>query len=77
MTTLMSIAGWSTRSCSSGWGISRRCDGFLLSCYERVAISRQAAEVKDGGAIPVWGDGTAVRSYTYVTDIVDGIYRLL
>jgi nucleoside-diphosphate-sugar epimerase len=24
----------------------------------------------------VWGDGTAVRNYTYVGDMVDGIYRL-
>ena len=32
---------------------------------------------KDGGTIPVWGDGTAVRSYTYVDDMVDGIYRLM
>jgi GDP-D-mannose 3', 5'-epimerase len=25
----------------------------------------------------VWGDGTAIRSYTYVDDMVDGIYRLM
>jgi nucleoside-diphosphate-sugar epimerase len=25
----------------------------------------------------VWGDGSAVRSYTYVEDMVDGIYRLM
>ena len=31
----------------------------------------------DGGTIPVWGDCTAVRSYTYVSDMVDGIYRLM
>jgi GDP-D-mannose 3',5'-epimerase len=49
----------------------------LLRCYERVVFSRQAAEVEDCGAIPVWRDGTAVRSYTYLTDMVDGIYRLL
>ncbi len=41
------------------------------------AICRKVAEVEDGGTIPVWGDGTAVRSYTYVTDMVDGIYRLM
>ena len=40
------------------------------------AICRKVAEAPDGGAIEVWGDGTAVRSYTYVTDMVDGIYRL-
>jgi len=41
------------------------------------AICRKVAEVADGGTIPVWGDGTAVRSYTYVEDMVDGIYRLM
>jgi nucleoside-diphosphate-sugar epimerase len=41
------------------------------------AICRKVAEVKDGGSIEVWGDGTAIRSYTYVDDMVDGIYLLM
>ncbi len=41
------------------------------------AICRKVAEAAEGGTIPVWGDGTAVRSYTYVDDLVDGIYRLM
>ncbi len=41
------------------------------------AICRKVAEVENGGIIDVWGDGTAVRSYTYVDDLVDGIYRLM
>lgn len=41
------------------------------------AICRKIAEVDDGGTIEVWGDGTAVRSYTYVADMVDGIYKLM
>ena len=41
------------------------------------AICRKVAEAKDGGTIDVWGDGTAVRSYTYVDDMVDGIRRLM
>jgi nucleoside-diphosphate-sugar epimerase len=41
------------------------------------AICRKVAEVEDGGTIEVWGDGTAIRSYTYVDDMVDGIYRLM
>lgn len=41
------------------------------------AICRKVAAVEDGGTIEVWGDGTAVRSYTYVNDMVDGIYRLM
>ena len=41
------------------------------------AICRKVAEIEDGGTIEVWGDGTAVRSYTYIADMVDGIYRLM
>jgi nucleoside-diphosphate-sugar epimerase len=35
------------------------------------------AEAEDGGTIEVWGDGTAVRSYVYVTDLVDAVVRLM
>jgi nucleoside-diphosphate-sugar epimerase len=41
------------------------------------AICRKVAEAPDGGEIEVWGDGTAVRNYTYVRDLVDGIMRLM
>jgi GDP-D-mannose 3', 5'-epimerase len=41
------------------------------------AICRKVAEAEDDGTIDVWGDGTAVRSYTYVDDMVDGVYRLM
>src|SRR2546428_419023 len=40
------------------------------------AICRKVAEAADGGTIEVWGDGKAIRSYTYVDDMVDGVYRL-
>ena len=41
------------------------------------AICRKVAEVPGAsGAIDVWGDGSAVRSYTYVSDMVDGIVLL-
>jgi len=40
------------------------------------AICRKVAEAKAGGTIEVWGDGRAIRSYTYVDDMVDGICRL-
>jgi nucleoside-diphosphate-sugar epimerase len=40
------------------------------------AICRKVAETADGGTIEVWGDGSAIRSYTYVDDMVDGIIRL-
>jgi nucleoside-diphosphate-sugar epimerase len=41
------------------------------------ALCRKVAVVPDGGTIEVWGDGSAVRSYTYVSDMVDGIYLLM
>jgi GDP-D-mannose 3', 5'-epimerase len=41
------------------------------------ALCRKVAEVKEGGTIEVWGDGSAIRSYTYVEDMVEGIYLLM
>jgi nucleoside-diphosphate-sugar epimerase len=41
------------------------------------AICRKVAKAEDGDAIEVWGDGAAIRSYTYVDDMVDGIYTLM
>jgi nucleoside-diphosphate-sugar epimerase len=41
------------------------------------ALCRKVAEAKNGGVVEVWGDGTAVRSYTYIDDMVDGIYMLM
>ena len=41
------------------------------------AICRKVAEAEDGGTIEVWGDGTAVRSYTYVDDMIEGIFLLM
>ncbi len=41
------------------------------------AICRKVAEVEDGGTIEVWGDGTAIRSYTYIDDMLEGIYLLM
>ena len=41
------------------------------------AMCRKVAAVEDGDTIEIWGDGTAIRSYTYVDDMVDGIYRIM
>lgn len=41
------------------------------------AICRKVAEANDGGSIEVWGDGTAIRNYTYIDDLVAGIYMLM
>ena len=40
------------------------------------AICRKVAIAGDGGTIEVWGDGKQTRSFTYVDDCVEGIYRL-
>jgi nucleoside-diphosphate-sugar epimerase len=41
------------------------------------AICRKVAVARDGGEVEIWGDGTAVRSYTHVNDMVDGIFLLM
>jgi len=41
------------------------------------AICRKIALAGDGDEIEVWGDGEQTRSYCYVGDCVEGIYRLL
>ena len=41
------------------------------------AICRRVAKADDGGTIEIWGDGSAIRSYTHVSDMVEGIYRLM
>ena len=41
------------------------------------AICRKIAQVENGGTIEVWGDGTAMRAYTYIDDIVEGIRLLM
>ncbi len=41
------------------------------------AICRKVASIKEGGTVEIWGDGSAIRSYTYVDDMVDGIFRLM
>jgi nucleoside-diphosphate-sugar epimerase len=41
------------------------------------AICRKVAEVDDGGTIEVWGDGSAIRSYTHVNDMVEGIFTIM
>ncbi len=50
------------------------CDG-----REKVipAICRKVAMAEDGDTIEVWGDGTAVRSFIWVGDVVDATYTLM
>ena len=41
------------------------------------AICRKIALAKDIDEIEVWGDGNQTRSYCYIDDCVEGIYRLM
>lgn len=41
------------------------------------ALCRKIALAPDGGEIEVWGDGTALRSYVYVGDLVEAVHRLV
>lgn len=41
------------------------------------AFCRKVAETPDGGEIEAWGDGKAMRAYTYIDDLLDGIIRLM
>ncbi len=41
------------------------------------ATCRKIAEADDGGTIEVWGDGSAMRAYTYIDDMVDGMRLLM
>lgn len=40
-----------------------------------LAINKFTNLIKEGKPIPVYGDGTTQRNYTYIDDIVDGIIR--
>lgn len=41
------------------------------------ALCRKVAMVDDGGTIDIWGDGEQTRSFCYIDDCVEGIYRLM
>jgi GDP-D-mannose 3', 5'-epimerase len=41
------------------------------------AISRKIAALGDGDELPIWGDGKQTRSFMYVDDCVEGIYRIM
>ncbi len=41
------------------------------------AISRKVSEVLDGQEIEIWGDGEQTRTFMYIDDCVEGIYRIM
>lgn len=41
------------------------------------ALARKVVNIADGESIEVWGDGLQTRSFCYIDDCVEGIYRLM
>jgi GDP-D-mannose 3',5'-epimerase len=41
------------------------------------AICRKIARAKTGDTIEIWGDGKQTRSFMYINDCVEGIYRIM
>jgi len=41
------------------------------------AICRKVAKARDGDSIEIWGDGEQTRSFCYIDDCLEGIYRLM
>jgi GDP-D-mannose 3', 5'-epimerase len=41
------------------------------------ALCRKVALAQPGDAIEIWGDGAQTRSFCYIDDCVEGIYRLM
>lgn len=41
------------------------------------AICRKVIEAEDGGTIEIWGDGKQTRSFLYIEECLEGIYRLM
>jgi len=63
------------------WGLSAVCLRFFTVYGPRqrpdLAIHKFARILGEGGSIPVFGDGTTGRDYTYVDDAVEAIVRAL
>jgi nucleoside-diphosphate-sugar epimerase len=41
------------------------------------ALCRKVAQVDSGDTIEVWGDGEQTRSFCYIDDCIEGLYRLM
>ena len=41
------------------------------------ALCRKVAEAEDGASVEIWGPGTQTRSFLYVDECVEAIYRLV
>ncbi|MDZ7291249.1 MAG: GDP-mannose 4,6-dehydratase [candidate division KSB1 bacterium] len=63
------------------YGIKVSCLRFFTVYGQRqrpdMAIHKFTQLIAMGQKVPMYGDGTTKRDYTFITDIVDGIYRAL
>ena len=41
------------------------------------AISRKIAALRNGDELQIWGDGKQTRSFMYIDDCIEGIYRIM
>lgn len=41
------------------------------------ALSRKIAQTELGDEVEIWGDGTAIRNYTYIDDLLNGIELIM
>ncbi|MGB9608887.1 MAG: NAD-dependent epimerase/dehydratase family protein [Minisyncoccia bacterium] len=41
------------------------------------ALCRKVALAKDGGEIEIWGDGEQTRSFLYIDECLEGVFRLM
>jgi len=41
------------------------------------ALCRKVALAEPGGAVEIWGDGEQTRSFCYVDDCIEGLYRIM
>jgi len=73
---------------SEDWGFATRVVRFHnvygpLGTYDGgrekapAAICRKVAVARNNSAIDIWGDGQQTRSFMYVDDCVEGIYRIM
>ena len=41
------------------------------------ALCRKVAEAQAGDAVDIWGDGSAIRNFIYIDDLIDGVVTLM
>ena len=79
------LHGKSLPSLHGRFGLTRASSGFITS-LDRSGLTTAAREItgsdlsqsalaNDGDEIEVWGDGEQRRSYCYIDDCVEGLYR--